>query len=268
MNDFGLQLRVALVGGVDQELAKGAARDEAARQAAIFEYAGDFERIWRHDVESSGLARAGAMAKTVRTRRYKNRGGNPAALVYSSYPLLQRAFEQAGTVTAKDGKWLALPNPKVWGAGRVKRPKGGASIVALGVARFGKLKFVPIRGRNGLALLVADLRQGRGKRGGYRKLTEAAQRRGDYESIAVFFLVKSTRKSKRLHGAELRRRAERDAPAKVAALYEKHMIRLEQGQGQLGGPANAGRFFINDSGFVQQAPAMPDWGADTGFARG
>lgn len=88
------QLKAALVGDFDKEMDAGLKRVEGAIQSALFDYAGDTQTKWRQDVAQSGLRNAGRMTKTIRVRKYKNRGLNPAAQVYSTFPILQRAFEQ------------------------------------------------------------------------------------------------------------------------------------------------------------------------------
>ena len=44
---------------------------------------------------------------------------DPAALVYSRFPLLQRAFESDTVIRAGGAKWLTIPNPDVWPNGRI-----------------------------------------------------------------------------------------------------------------------------------------------------
>lgn len=253
MNGFDLQLRAALVGDYDKEVQGGAAIVGVAKVMALFDFAEEFQAKWRADVQQSGLARAGLLANTVRLKRYKNNGKRPAALVYSSFPVIQAAFEASITITAKSGKYLLVPNPDVWPGGRLRRPRGGGGqsfSFETAVRRFGELHFIRRPGK--ASLLVAEVRAS-STTSGFRKASATARRTGKgLMSIIVFFLVRKARTPKLLHGATLRDRARRDAPTRIQALFNRRLDELTN-QRQLAGPSTAGRFFMDDAGAVQFA---------------
>lgn len=260
--DRGLVIRAAMKGDLNRELARGRAAYEGALQQALFQFAQETQLKLRHDVASSGLARGASLTKTWRIRTYRNRGDNPAAIVYSTWPKVVAAFENGATIKATDGKWLAIPNPAVWGK-RARRTKG-VSLVAQAEKRFGKLRFVPVPGKNGLGLLVANVRKGRGQRGGYRLPSATALRKGDFESQPIFFMVKEARLPRLLKGREVRRRAERDMQSRVGLLFVQF---FEQGaaRASLSGPATSERFFMNDSGAIQSVDSSTFAGGDLTF---
>lgn len=230
MNGFDLQLKAALVGDYEKEIAEGRSRIERSIRRAVSEAGVELRDKLRADLLASGLVNKAKLTKTWRTKDYP-RGRvstmNPATEIRSTFPIVQRAFEDGVTIRANDGKWLAIPNPKVFPQ-RLRRRRG-QSQVAIATARFGKLRFVTIPGNSKLALLVAEVRASKGKRGGYRAPTAAARQRGDYEEQAIFFLVKQSKLPRMLHGDVIRRRAERDAPTRIAQLFVRF---FEQDNGQ------------------------------------
>lgn len=234
-----LQLRAALTGSFDKEVAQGRKDVETALQAAIFDYAATLQGKWRQDVAQSGLRNAQRLTRTIRLSKYKNDGLNPASLVFSNFPLLQRAFEQSTTVRSKEGHWLVIPNPDVWPNGRVARQGGRGvrkkeSTVGIAERRFGPLRFV--YRPNGVSLLVTDARKSRTKVGTYRYASATATKRGNVETIVVFFVVKEARLPRMLRGNVIRNRAERDAPTEIDRLFVRY---FEQGgQRFLTGPSN------------------------------
>lgn len=233
------QLGAALRGDFDNEVEKGLNRVEAALQSAMFEYAADLQGKWRQDVAQSGLRNAQRMTRTIRVKQYKNRGLNPASLVYSNFPLLQRAFEQATTVRSKESLWLVIPNPEVWPKGRVARAggrgaRGRESTVGIAERRFGPLRFV--YRPNGVSLLVTDARKSRTKAGTFRYASPTAKRRGNVETIVVFFVVREAKLPRMLRGKVIRDRAARDAPREIDRLFVRY---FEQGAPKLlTGPSN------------------------------
>lgn len=230
MTGFNLQLKAALLGDLDVELAHGRMRVERSIRRAVSEAGIELRDKLRADLLQSGLVGASKLTKTWRTKDYPKAGRatlNPATEIRSNFSLVQRAFEEGVTIKAHDGKWLAIPNPKVFPR-RVRKRKG-QNQVALAEARFGKLRFVPLAGNRKLALLVAEVRASKGKSGGYRKPTAAARQRGDYEEQAIFFLVREAKLPRLLRGDVIRRRAERDAPARIAQLFARF---FEQEDGQ------------------------------------
>lgn len=241
MSGVGLQLHAALRGDFDKEEREALARVERSVQAALFDFAAeDVQTKWRQDIAQSGLRNAGALTKTIRLRKYKNQGLNPAVLVYSNFPIIQRAFEASTLVRSRSGFYLPIPNPDVWPSGRVARPKRNAgqrsNTIALAEQKFGKLRFIYRPGK--ASLLVAEVRESAARPGTFRRASATAQRTGrGLVTIVVFFLVREARLPRLLRGNVIRERARRNADQGVDQRFVRY---FEQGNAplQLGGPAD------------------------------
>lgn len=135
--------------------------------------------------------------------RYYGAGGKAAGYVYSKAPLIVRAFEEGLTIRSKDGFWLAIPGPALQGRAGPKRLSPGEVERRLGV----RLRLV--RRRRPPHLLVADVRAGQGRRGGFRRPSASSLRTGRNLAAAIFFfLVPQVRLPKRLDVAGAARGAE------------------------------------------------------------
>ena len=236
-NPTSVQLRAALQGTFDAEMKAGLSQVQSALQKAIFEYAQETQTKWRQDILASGLSNAQKLAKTVRVKRYPNEGMNPAAQVYSTFPLIQRAFEQGEIIRSRDGNWLTIPNPDVWPGGRVRRQGGRGvrereSSVGIAERRFGPLRF--IYNPHGASMLVTDARRSKTKAGTFRYASATATRRGNVETIVVFFLVKQARLPRMLRGKVIRDRAARNADASIERLFARHFEQAAAGPALLG----------------------------------
>lgn len=238
---FGFELRAAALGDYEREIAQARTRVEAAIQGALREVGGDLQAAWRMDVETSGLAKADIMAKTIRLKFFANKGLNPAVLVFSSFALLQWAFEKAKTLKSKQGRFILVPNPAVWPGGRIRRARtsvaggeGGPSIRAAR-ARFGELRFIPPKpGRAGL--IVAEVAHS-AKTGRFRKLTRESHRyNAGLTTVVVFFVVREARQPRRLRGAVLRERAERTFSGDAQRAFDRLLAQAERGPLRLAGP--------------------------------
>lgn len=239
MSDAGIQLRAALLGNFEKEQSEALKRVEAAVQAAIFEYAEDLKNKWRQDVASSGLRNAQKLIKTIRLRNYKNRGLDPAAQVFSTFPIIQHAFEAETIVKSRDGGWILIPNPEVWPTGRVPVPSrnGGrrTNTVALAEQRFGPLRF--IYNPKGASMLVTDARRSKTRAGVFRYASATAHKRGNVTEIVVFFLVKQARLPRMLRGSVLRERARKNAAREIDRLFVRYFDQ-DAGPRLLTGPSN------------------------------
>lgn len=240
MNPNAVQLRAALVGDFDREVQGGLKDVEVALRASLFDFADDLQSKWRQDVRQSGLANAEKLTKTIRVRRYPNKGLNPAAVVFSTFPIIQKAFEQSVTIRSQEGFFLPIPNPDVWPTGRVIRwGRRGAprqSSIAVAEARFGPLRFVYRPGR--ASLLVAEVRASAARPGTYRKASASALRTGNgLITVVVFFLVREARTPRMLRGSVIRARALRDAPGAVDRRFV-HYFENGGGQRLLTGPSH------------------------------
>lgn len=104
------------------------------------------------------------------------------------------AYARGATIRAKGGRWLAIPTPAAGNAGgRWSRMTPAAWRYRRGTP----LRLVAPRGKPYM-LLVTNLRLSKGKRGGYRNPSKTALKRGDYESVVVFILVRQVEVRRRL----------------------------------------------------------------------
>lgn len=246
----GLQLGAALMGRFEDEVAEGRANVVAALGLAIADVAAELVSKLRQDVAASGLANAAALQKVWSVRYYgTGRSLSPAAWVYSRFPIIQRAFEDAPTIAARNGKFLLMPNPDVWPAGRVRRPRarsGGAMSSSLEAARrrFGPLQFIPLKSGN--AVLVAQVRESAARPGTFRKASASALTRmaagkaSGLSTVVVFFLVKAARLPRLLRGEIIRRRTDASFGGDMERAFARRFTSYTaDGPRQLTGPARA-----------------------------
>ena len=226
----GLQLRAALEGRFEAELAAETQRLAAALRIAVDGAGEDLQAKLRQDLAASRLARGAALSKTWRRATYPKAGVQtlePAALVWSTMPLIQAAFEQGDEVKSPNGSLLTVPNPAVWPDLRVRRRNASQSggrrdertSVEIAEERFGPLRFIPARAGRA-ALLVAEVTES--KAGALRGASATRRRTGrGVQTVIVFFLVKDTRLPRLLKGSEIRRRAQRDMPGRIQQRFER-----------------------------------------------
>lgn len=232
--DFGLQVGAALIGSFEQEVAKGRRRVETSLFAATSEYGAEVQARWRADIESSRLANAGALRKTIRLKAFRNKGLNPAVVVWSKFPVIQRAFEQSVMIKGKDGAYLAVPTEaagkRAWAAGSPpdSRGRGGQRqrITPGGFERRTGMKLRFVYRRNGPSLLVVDNAKMSRRRGGtavpYSKGRNAKLYGPEGRTIVIFILIKQVRTPRLLRGSEIRRRVAANGAARVDRLFIKH----------------------------------------------
>ena len=117
-----------------------------------------------------------------------------AGLVYSRAPLVVDAHDKGVTIRSKDGFWLIIPLPAAGKGPRGKRMTPGLWERLRGQ----RLRFIYRRGKP--SLLVADSQRARqGKRGGFAKASESAQRSGlGLVSVPMFLLVPQVSLHKKL----------------------------------------------------------------------
>lgn len=228
------------MGDYDAEIENGRKTVVRSLRAATFEFGEDVQSRWRADVQGSGLASAGKVARTIRLNKYpnenRNGGMSPAVLVYTNWPRVMAAFERGSVIRSRRGKFVLVPNPEVWPGGRVRSARrhhrddaDGSAELKAAERRFGPLRFVPAR-TGKPAMLVADVRFSQ-KTGRFSRLSHAARTALDDRSfhvagaatIVVFWLATETRQKKRLRGAQIRERARRAAPNAVDRLFKRNM---------------------------------------------
>lgn len=182
-----MRIEAALLGKLDEvlkdELLKGAKAVTVGSRDTIDALK---QRLRAATMSAFGSQR---LANTWQSKVYPTGGRESlgaAALLYSKAPHIVDAFSQAQMVTAKDGKWLAIPSPiamKMRGS-RGQRPTPKIIEERLRI----KLRLVYRRGEP--SLLVADLRaKTTGKGSGYARPSQKAVREGNTEQVVLFFLI-------------------------------------------------------------------------------
>lgn len=143
------------------------------------------------------------VANAWRSKVWPNRSGqaslSPSIGWWSNAPHIIQAFSEGLTIRSGQGLWLIIPTEnapqtgKTFGErGRLKRGRGHALTEA--ERRFGRLRFVPVKGRQ-LGLLVADkvrARTGQRRHNAHTRYTAAsptAIKRGNYEDGVVMFIM-------------------------------------------------------------------------------
>lgn len=156
----------------------------------------------RRAIANGGLG--GKLASAIQSRTYPQ-GGKPslnaAGFVYVKGRRVKDyldAYAEGAVITAKAGKFLAIPteNAKglLGGGGRSAKISVGGWQYKIGVPT----SVVPTGDPEAPFVIVANLRKGRGQRGGYRAPTAGAIGRGDTERVVLFILVPLVRVAKRI----------------------------------------------------------------------
>lgn len=250
MNAGYIQLRAALDGSFEREVALGRQRVVVSIGAAMRELADELLGKLRYDFESSGLKRAGRLSKAAwrRSEIYgQNRSLEPAALIFSKLPVIVQAFENGQTIRARGGKGLLIPNPDAWPAGRMVLGKGSrvsmATMWSVATQRFGELKVIKRPGRT--TLVVAEVRESAARPGSYKRASASAQKRaaaGNYRglvTVVVFVIVREAKQPRMLHGDTIRARTRRDAARRLDTLFQMYFARTVAGPLQLASKGNA-----------------------------
>lgn len=143
------------------------------------------------------------VARTWRSRVYPNRRGEasltPSITWWSNAPHIIEAFARGAEIRSSEGFWLAIPTENAPQTGRSFGPtgrlqRGRRHAITEAERRFGRLRYVPVRGRR-LALLVADKvrrRTGQRRNNAHTRYTGAsptAIRKGNYENGVVMFVL-------------------------------------------------------------------------------
>lgn len=131
------------------------------------------------------------LANSWRSNNYPEGGKESlgaAGLVWSNAPDIIEAFSATTTIKGKNGFWLAIPTPEALKLRSSRsrfapRPTPKSLEEQLGV----NLQLVFRAGQ--ASLLVAQLRRGTGKRGGFVKPSARATKTGNVETVVLFFLV-------------------------------------------------------------------------------
>lgn len=244
MNPGYVQLRAALVGSFEQEIALARGNVIKAMGLAMEEMATELVEKLRYDFTSSGLRRAQRLSGAAWRKSLYGVGRSlePAAWVFSRLPLIIHAFENGQVIRSRQGKGLLIPNPAVWPAGRVQAGRGrmtGASLWQMATARFGELRVIKRPGRT--TLVVAEVRESAARPGTFRKASATAQRRAaagkasGLATVVVFVIAREAKQPRMLRGDVIRARALRDAPGRMDSLFLKYFATVGAGQRQISG---------------------------------
>jgi hypothetical protein len=228
-----IEMHAALEGSYEREVAEGKARVAYASVMGITDVAGDYQVKLQQDFVQSHLGRGAQLSKTWRRKVYRNKGLNPAALLFSSMPAVVQAFEEGATITVNGKRGALYPNPEVWG-GRIKRPTGrgarAASTFAIGKRRFGALQFIPTKGSSKLVgVFVAKLDRVQRGQGRFRKAGVRALKKGLFDNVVVFWVLHEPRLPKLLHGREIRARFARNFPGDMQHAFDRRLAETENG---------------------------------------
>ena len=181
----------------------------------------------RQQAIQAGLGRR--VASAWRSKVYPTPGASlgAAGVVFSRASHIIEGHEGA-LIRSADGFYLAIPTDaapkKVLG----KRVTPGSLERAWGI----RLRMVPGGGRGGRsgrpALLVADLRQRRGKRGGFATPSISARRPQKLVTVPLFILLPQVRLKRRLDTEAVFTRAANGLAQTVAAAVERELRNGEQ----------------------------------------
>jgi hypothetical protein len=233
-----VQLRAALDGSFEYEIAAARGNVINAMGLAMEELADELVGKLRYDFQSSGLKNAQRLSGAAWRRNLYGVGKSlePAAWVFSKLPLIVQAFENGQTIRARSGKGLLIPNPDVWPAGRVKAGRGrltGGSLWQIATARFGQLRVVRRSGKT--SLVVAEVRESAAKPGTFRKASATAQKKAaagrasGLVTVVVFVIAKEAKQPRLLRGNTIRARALANAPHRMDTLFLKYFADVSSG---------------------------------------
>jgi len=190
-----MRLEAAIKGNLPKFMKEQQAAAEVAVTSGISEITTRIKEGLRGQVSGAGLG--SKLAKSWQAQVYPKgkKSLEAAGWVFSKAPKIIRAFNEGVVIKSKEGWFLAIPTEAA--------PKRGVGGKRISPSTFpehslGRLRFVYRRGA--VSLLVVDgLRAGTGKRGGFRKASDTAQRTGrGLTTVVMFFLVPQAKLKKRL----------------------------------------------------------------------
>jgi len=185
---------VAMI-GLRESLQFESERIDEANLRAMATIADGVKEDWRDQVVAAGLGQP--LARAVRSRVYANRdrGGNPAAFVWSKAPQIMSLFASGATIRAVNGaRYLWIPTENV-PRGRRRRAATPEDVRA----RFGPFIYRPSSRTPGNLVALVAARGSKARRGQPQRLihmfTLARQRRGtkriELEGIALAWANRS-----------------------------------------------------------------------------
>lgn len=190
-----MRLEAAITGNLHKFMREQVKAAETAVTAGVTEITNEIKNDLRQQVISAGLG--ARLAKTWRAKIYPkgSKSIEAAGWIFSKVPEIIHAFSDSVVIKSKHGFFLAIPT-----SAAPKRGIGGKRITPSNFPEhsLGRLRFVYRRGAPSL-LVVDNLRAGTGKRGGFRKASDSAQRTGrGLTTVVMFILVPQVTLRKRL----------------------------------------------------------------------
>jgi hypothetical protein len=190
-----MRLEAAIKGDLTKFMKQQQQAAEAAVTGGVSEITTHIKDDLRQQVTGAGLG--SKLAKSWQAKVYPKgkKSLDAAGWIFSKAPKIIRAFNEGAVIKSKDGWFLAIPTDAA--------PKRGVGGKRINPSNFpeqalGRLRFVYRPGA--VSLLVVDgLRAGTGKRGGFRKASDSAQRTGrGLTTVVMFILVPQATLKKRL----------------------------------------------------------------------
>lgn len=213
-----MDTRITVLGDPLAEFEAERRKAEKAVTRAVRRAGDGLKQTMRAQTRAAGLGNK--LPKTWRSDTYPKTGESlgAAAQVYTKAPKLMQVFDEGATIKSKSGLFLAIPT-----ANAPKKGIGGKRITPTNFPeeRLGRLRFV--YRRSGPSLLVVDnVRQSRGKRGGFRRASQSALRTGRGLTTAVMFLlVPQVRMRKRIDFESAARRWDGRVPSLIAIEFRR-----------------------------------------------
>jgi len=222
-----LELKLAVRGRLRETIAAEEAAAARGFTSGIRLATEALELDLRQQAMQAGLGRR--VANAWRSKVYPTPGASlgAAGVVFSRASHIIKGHEGA-LIRSAEGFYLAIPTDAVPKKVLGKRVTPGTLERAWGI----RLRMVPGGGRSGRAvrpaLLVADLRQRRGKRGGFAAPSISARRPQKLVTVPLFVLLPQVRLKRRLDTEAVFTRAADGLAQTVAAAMERELRNGEQ----------------------------------------
>ncbi len=208
-----MKLGATIIGSLMADMQAEAKRIERGVAVGVKEAGAGLKGDLRKQVVAAGLGPR--LARTWRSRAYRNKGHDAATLVWSRAPQIIRTFDEGAVIRSKSGLWLAIPTPAA-----PKRGVGGKRINPGNFPehRFGPLRFVYRRGRPSL-LVVDGVRINKSGRVGRRAkggaFTKTGRMKQGITTVVMFIMVPQVKIKKRLDVVREAKRWERLLPGLI-----------------------------------------------------
>jgi hypothetical protein len=213
-----MRITAAITGNLRESLEREIAAGKKATTEVIDRAGKSLKEKFRAQVTGAGLGQR--LANTIRSQTFPVSGQslNAASLVWAKAPHILEAFDTGTVIKAAGGRYLSVPteNAPKRGTGGTKISPKNWPAARLGELRLGKTD----TGR--LVLLVDNLRQRSGKRGGFAKASKTAIKKGEAKTVVMFFLIPSARLQKLTDFARDAEQIGSQIPAQIIAAWDRY----------------------------------------------